>query len=366
MDQPHPLESEIRRLIAATGPMPIAQYMTLCLTHPRYGYYMTRDPFGATGDFTTAPEVSQMFGELIGLWAIGVWRQMGSPDNFRLVELGPGRGTMMRDALRAAKVMPQFRKAVVVHLIEISPSLERVQEQTLADLDVPIYWHGDLDGVPDGPLIILANEFLDALPVQQVVKQASGWHQRMIEIDRAGNLAFGLAPDPVPHFEQILPPQVRNAPIGSIYEWRADNMMFEIGRRIVRSGGAALIIDYGHAQSAVGETLQSVGAHAFTDPLSSPGMVDVTAHVDFQAAAQAAENMGARVHGLIEQREFLRRLGIEARAAALKKMAGGQKAAEIDAALARLTGDGRTGMGELFKVLAVADPKLGPLPGFDS
>ena len=365
MDQPPPLESEIRKLIAATGPMPIAQYMTLCLTHPRHGYYMTRDPFGAAGDFTTAPEVSQMFGELIGLWAIGVWRLMGSPENFRLIELGPGRGTMMRDALRAAKVLPDFRKAAVVHLIEISPSLERLQEQSLSDLDVPVYWHGKLETVPDGPAIILANEFLDALPVQQVVKQASGWHQRVIDIDEAGNFAFGLSPDPLPHFDRILPPQVRSAPIGAIYEWRADNIMLEIGRRITRFGGAALIFDYGHAQSAVGDTLQSVGAHAFADPLSSPGMVDVTAHVDFQAAAQAAENMGARAHGPVEQREFLRRLGIEARAAALKRMAHGEKAAEIDAALARLTGDGRTGMGELFKAMAVADPKLGPLPGFD-
>ena len=366
MEQPHPLESEIRRLIAATGPMPIAQYMKLCLTHPRHGYYMTRDPFGTTGDFTTAPEVSQMFGELIGLWTIGVWRLMGSPSDFRLVELGPGRGTMMRDALRAAKVLPEFRKATTVHLIEISPSLERVQEQTLSDSDTQIYWHAKLEEVPEGPLIILANEFLDALPVQQVVKQSDGWHQRVIDIDPAGNFAFGLAPDPVPHFERILPPQVRNAPVGAIYEWRADNIMFEIGGRVMRFGGAALIVDYGHAESAVGETLQSVGAHAFADPLSSPGLVDVTAHVDFQAAAQAAENMGARAHGPIEQREFLRRLGIEARAAALKKVAQGQKVAEIDAALARLTGDGRTGMGELFKAMAIADPKLGSLPGFDS
>jgi NADH dehydrogenase [ubiquinone] 1 alpha subcomplex assembly factor 7 len=366
VDRPSPLESEIRKLIAATGPMPIVQYMTLCLTHPRYGYYMTRDPFGATGDFTTAPEISQMFGELIGLWAIGIWRLMGSPPDIRLVELGPGRGTMMRDALRAAKVQPEFRKAAVVHLIEISPSLERLQEENLSDLDVPVYWHGKLEDVPEGPVIILANEFLDALPVQQVVKQASGWHQRTIEIDAAGNFAFGLAPDPLPQFERILPSQVRDAPVGAIYEWRADNIMFEIGRRIMRFGGAALIIDYGHAQSATGDTLQSVGEHAFTDPLSSPGMVDVTAHVDFQAAAQAAENMGARAHGPIEQREFLRRLGIDARAAALKKMANAEKSADIDAALARLTGDGRTGMGELFKVMAIADPKLGLPPGFDS
>ncbi len=365
MEEPNALEAEIRRMIAATGPMTIAQYMKLCLTHPRYGYYMTRDPFGASGDFTTAPEVSQMFGELIGLWAIGVWRLMDSPENFRLIELGPGRGTLMRDALRAAKVMPDFRKAAVVHLIEISPVLERAQEQSLSDTDMPIYWHGRLEEVPDGPVIILANEFLDALPIQQVVKQESGWHERVIEIDPQGDFTFGLAPNPVPHFEPILPPQVRNAPIGAIYEWRSDTVMLEIARRIRRAGGAALIIDYGHATSAVGETLQSVGAHAFADPLAAPGLADVTAHVDFQATADAAESMGCRIRGPVEQRAFLRNLGIEARATALKKMASPAKAAEIDAGLARLTGDGRTGMGELFKVLGVADPKLGPLPGFD-
>jgi NADH dehydrogenase [ubiquinone] 1 alpha subcomplex assembly factor 7 len=365
VDEPGSLEAEIRRMIAATGPMTVAQYMSLCLTHQRYGYYMTRDPFGASGDFTTAPEVSQMFGELLGLWTIGVWRLMGSPENFRLVELGPGRGTLMRDALRAAKVMPEFRKAAVVHLIEISPLLERAQEQALSDVDMPIYWHGKLEEIPDGPVIVLANEFFDALPVQQVVKQATGWHHRVIEIDAADDLNFGLAPDPVPHFDRILPPQVRNAPVGSIYEWRADTMMLEIGRRIRRSGGAALIIDYGHARSAVGDTLQSLGSHSFADPLSAPGEVDVTAHVDFQAAAEAAENMGCRTLGPIEQRAFLRNLGIEARAAALRKMASPAKAAEIDAAFARLIGEGRTGMGELFKVMAVADPKLGALPGFD-
>lgn len=359
-----PLETEIRRLIAVAGPISIAQYMSLCLTHPVHGYYTTRDPFGARGDFTTAPEVSQMFGELIGLWAAAVWRAMGAPENVRLIELGPGRGTLMRDALRAMQVMPAFRNAVVVHLVEVSPTLREAQRLLLEETGVPIFWHATLEEVPGGPCFIIANEFLDALPIYQAVKQPDGWHARVIGLDVNGNFALGMAPDVIPGFDRLLPAHIRQAATGSIYEWRPDNLALEIGRR-VRKNGAALVIDYGHAESAVGDTLQSVGAHAFSDPLSGPGMVDITAHVDFHAFGLAAESMGASVHGPITQAEFLHRLGIEARAAMLKTKASAEQAAAIDAALARLTGAGRTGMGELFKVMALADPKLTPLPAFE-
>jgi NADH dehydrogenase [ubiquinone] 1 alpha subcomplex assembly factor 7 len=360
-----PLETEIRRMIKTTGPLPVAQYMALCLTHPKHGYYVTRDPFGAKGDFTTAPEVSQMFGELLGLWAAAVWQQMGAPERFHLVELGPGRGTMMRDALRAMKVVAACHRALSVHLVEVSPVLEEAQRKTLAESGVPLAWHRTLDAVPEGPLVILANEFVDALPVHQMVRQNDGWHERMIGLDGEGNFKLGIAPDPVPHFDRVLPRQIREAPTGSIFEWRSDNLALEIGRR-ARRGGAALIVDYGHAESAVGETLQSVGEHAFADPLSGPGMVDITAHVDFQAFGLAAESMGAAIHGPVEQGAFLRRLGIEARARALKANASAAKAAEIDTALARLTEGGRTGMGEMFRVLGLADPRLGTLPGFET
>ncbi len=361
-----PLEAEIRRLISIVGPMPIAQYMAACLCHPIHGYYMTRDPFGALGDFITAPEISQMFGELLGLWAAAVWRQMGSPENIRLIELGPGRGTMMLDALRAAQVVPEFHTAIVAHLVEISPALQRVQRQTLEPIDVPMLWHQSLDEVPDGPAIILANEFFDALPVHQAVKQDDGWHERVLVIDAVGNFVLGLAPNPMPHFAQILPPQVREAPVGSIYEWRSDSLALEIGRRVVHAGGAALVIDYGHTQSEVGDTVQAVGEHAYANPLIAPGLVDLTAHVDFQSLAQAAESIGARIFGPLEQGEFLRRLGIETRAAALKASAVPAKAGEIDSAVERLTGTGARKMGVLFKVLGIADPKLGTLPGFES
>jgi SAM-dependent MidA family methyltransferase len=363
MSNPSPLENEIRRLIAVAGPMPVARYMSLCLSHPTYGYYITRDPFGAQGDFTTAPEVSQIFGELLGLWALSVWRMMDQPENVQLVELGPGRGTMMRDALRAAKVLPAFRQALSVHMVEISPTLEQLQRSSLSDVGVPVSWHRSLLDVPTGAAtIILANEYLDALPIHQMVRETDGWHERVIGLDSNGNFKLGVAPDPVPNFDRFMSEKIRNAPAGSIFEWRNDLHAYDLGRR-VSDKGAALIIDYGHVESDVGETLQSVNEHAFSDPLSAPGLADITAHVDFQSFGRAAESMGAQVQGPVTQGHFLNELGIEARAEALRKGASGEQAANITSAVARLTESGRTGMGDLFKVMAICDPKLGPLPG---
>jgi NADH dehydrogenase [ubiquinone] 1 alpha subcomplex assembly factor 7 len=360
-----PLEAEIRRRIALAGPMPVRQFMTLCLTHPQHGYYMARDPLGRGGDFITSPEISQVFGELIGLWAASVWHLMGEPENVRLVELGPGRATMLLDALRAMQVVPAFRKAIVLHLVEISPALRERQQSALDGLDVPTMWHESFEEVPDGPVIILANEYFDALPVNQAIKQINGWYERVVEIDSSDNLAFGIGNEPIPLFEQMLPPHVRDAPLGSIFEWRPDHLALALARRVVRQGGAALVIDYGHVQSGVGDTLQAVGGHAFASPLATPGEVDLTAHVDFQAMALAVERMDARVHGPVEQARFLRNLGIEKRAAALKAYASPEKGREIDAAVERLLGESRTGMGKLFKAMAFADPKLGALPGFE-
>jgi NADH dehydrogenase [ubiquinone] 1 alpha subcomplex assembly factor 7 len=358
-----PLAAEIRRLIAVAGPMPIGDYMRLCLTHPQHGYYLTHEPIGARGDFITAPEISQMFGELIGLWMTALWRKLGAPENVRVVELGPGRGTLMIDALRAVKIVKDFHTAIVLHLVEVSPMLRALQEERMAGVGVPILWHGALEEVPAGPVIIVANEFIDALPVHQAVRSADGWHQRVVEIAADGKLAIGAATDPLPHFEATLPRELRQAPIGSIYEWRPDTVALQIGRR-VRDDGGALIIDYGHARHGLGETLQAVARHAYVDPLAAPGEADLTAHVDFAALALSAEIIGGRRYGPVSQREFLLRLGIEQRAAALKVRAP-DKAPEIDAALARLTGTGPEGMGELFKVLAIADPKVGALPGFE-
>jgi SAM-dependent MidA family methyltransferase len=364
-DDRTPLEREIRRRIESAGPMPVAQYMTLCLTHPEHGYYTTRDPLGAAGDFVTAPEISQMFGELIGLWAAAAWRAMGSPANVRLVELGPGRGTLMRDALRAAKVMPDFRAALVVHMVEISPVLEQMQRQSFRAADVPISWHAAFEDVPEGPLIVIANEFFDALPVHQAVMCADGWHERVVKIDEDGKFRFSIDRDPIPLFDQFLPGNLRPAKIGEIFEWRADRLVLELSRRIVRSGGVALLIDYGHTESAIGDTLQAVSAHEFADPLAFPGLLDLTAHVDFQALARAAESMRARVHGPVEQGAFLRRLGIEQRAAALKVGASPEQAMAIQSGLVRLTSTEPTGMGKMIKALALSGLQIDALPGFE-
>jgi SAM-dependent MidA family methyltransferase len=359
-----PLETEIRRVISVAGPMSVANYMALCLTHPQHGYYVTQEAIGARGDFTTAPEISQMFGELIGIWAASVFRLMDSPPHVQLVELGPGRGTMMRDVLRATKGVPDFRKALAVHMVEASPRLEAAQRAALEDFDVPRFWHRALDEVPQAPSIILANEFVDALPVHQAVRQKDGWHERVVGLGSAGELTFGLAPDPLPHFDRLMPAALRDAPEDAVFEWRIDSLPLEIGRR-VRDSGAALIIDYGHEASAIGDTLQAVGAHGFADPLARSGSVDLTAHVDFEAFGQVAESMGAVIHGPVMQREFLHQLGIESRATALKARATPAQAADVDAAWLRLTEGGSTGMGELFKVMALADGRLGALPGFE-
>ena len=355
-----PLETELRRLIAIDGPLDVARYVALCLGHPLHGYYMARDPLGRAGDFVTAPEVSQMFGELIGLWAAATWQAMGAPAPVRLIELGPGRGTLMADALRAANIMPEFRAALTVHLVETSPRLIARQRDTLPGLDIPLAWHRDLGEVPEGPAIIIANEFFDALPVHQAVKGPDGWHVCMVGLtdDR---LAFAASPDPMPGFERVLPEALRTAPDGAIYEWRDDHVAAGLAERLARDGGAALIIDYGHTRSAAGDTLQAVRGHRFADPLAEPGLADITAHVDFAALARAAERAGARTHGPVTQSAFLHRLGIVERAERLKAGATTLQVVGIEAALDRLVG--RDAMGDLFKVLAIADPKLETLPG---
>jgi NADH dehydrogenase [ubiquinone] 1 alpha subcomplex assembly factor 7 len=359
-----PLETEIRRRIRLAGSIPVREYMELCLSHPDHGYYMTRDPFGRGGDFVTAPEVSQIFGELIGAWAASVWHSMGQPENVRLVELGPGRGTMMMDILRVTNLVPAFRAAIVLHMVEISPVLQRQQQQLIGALNIPMLWHRSFDDVPIGPAIVLANEFIDALPVNQAVKQSDGWHERTVAIGGDGNLDFGVSSGVIPLFDRLVPAQFRDAPPGTIYEWRSDSLPRAIGQRMTQQGGAALLIDYGHTESTTGDTLQAVAGHAFVNPLASPGAADLTAHVDFEAFALAAESMGAGVHGPINQTQLLRNLGIEQRALALKANAPPGKAADIDAAVDRLLGDSRTGMGRLFKAIAIAAPGLRKLPGF--
>ncbi|WP_372425352.1 class I SAM-dependent methyltransferase [Salinarimonas chemoclinalis] len=358
-----PLGAEIRELIAAQGPIPVSRYMALCLGHPRYGYYMTRDPIGLSGDFVTAPEISQMFGELVGLWAAQTWIDLGSPSPFALVELGPGRGTLMADALRAAKVAPGFLEAAAVHLVETSPVLRERQRAALASpppaLAGGVHWHARLDDVPDRPLIALANEFFDALPVRQMVRDRGAWRERLVGLDAGGALGFGLAPDADPSVSW-------EAPEGAVLEIAAAGtaVMRALAGRIVAAGGAALAIDYGHARTGFADTLQAIRRHAFADPLVDPGEADVTAHVDFAQLATAAGAAGARVFGPVTQGAFLRALGIEARARALAARASATQSEEIGAALVRLTGERDADMGVLFKALAVAHPRLTACAGF--
>src|SRR5216683_4365903 len=342
--------------------MPVWRYMELCLMHPEHGYYVSRDPLGREGDFTTAPEVSQMFGELLGLWAASVWKAIGSPPMLRLVELGPGRGTMMADALRALRVLPPLYQSLSIHLVEVNPVLREKQRVTLSGVR-NIAWHDSIDEVPEGPAIILANEYFDVLPIHQVVKRETGWHERTVEIDGNGTLVFGAAAEPIPRFEVLLPPLVRAAPVGAVFEWRPDAEIMKITTRVRDQDGAALIVDYGHLRSDAGDTFQAIAGHSFTDPLQAPGQADVTAHVDFQALAQAAEDMGARVHGPVTQGDFLQRLGIETRAVTLMAKASHEVSEDISSALKRLIGGGRGGMGVMFKVLGISDPKLTMLPG---
>ena len=353
------LLDEIKALIARDGPITVERYMALALADPDFGYYMSRDPFGASGDFTTAPEISQMFGELLGLWAAEVWSSMGSPNPVHLVEVGPGRGTLMSDALRAARIVPEFREALDVWLMETSPTLAAMQHELLLDSGVAVAWAQKLGEIPGGPAIVIANEFLDALPVRQFVRMGGQWRERMVRLDKEGNLAFDVAATPEPDIRG-------NAQNGEILEVNPSGhrFMFELGSRLVRQGGAALIVDYGHSVTGVGDTLQALRAHRHVDPLAAPGECDLTAHVDFAAMARSATATGAAVYGPIDQGDFLRAIGVDLRTKALADRADPERAEELGRTRDRLVGKGKGEMGALFKAMAVANRKLPPPPGF--
>jgi len=352
-----PLGEKLISRIRAYGPMTAAEYMEACLSDPHYGYYMRREPFGQQGDFVTAPEVSQMFGELIGIWTIVVWQAMGAPREFVLAELGPGRGTLMNDLLRVVRIMPEFTAAARVHLIETSPRLREIQENTLAKADTAINWHTRIEALPPGPIITIANEFFDALPIRQFRWSGDDWAERMIDIDGEGNLSFVLKP------VDQRPPTVP-LPDGAIVETSplAIALMNTICARISATGGALLTIDYGAEHPGHGDTLQAVRQHKFIDPLAAPGEVDLTAHVDFSGLAKTATAAGARPRPLLTQGEFLNRLGLGARVKTLAEGKDTVAREALEAAAERLSGS--KAMGELFKVLAVGAPDL-LLPAFD-
>jgi NADH dehydrogenase [ubiquinone] 1 alpha subcomplex assembly factor 7 len=345
-------------MIEAEGPLTIDRYMGLCLGHARYGYYMRQDPFGRAGDFTTAPEVSQMFGELIGVWCAAAWQAMGAPAPVRLVELGPGRGSLMADLLRAARVVPGFPEAVDVALVETSPVLRLTQQETLSRAGAAIAWHSRLDEVPPGPMLLVANEFFDALGIKQFVRTDTGWHERLVGVDESHKLTFGLAPDPLPPTR--LPDWAQAAAPGDMVEISPARHAAAraVGARLAAAGGAALIVDYGHVRSAPGDTLQAVRAHRFHDVLETPGESDLTSHVDFAALTGALEGAGAAVHGPLTQGAFLSAMGLAKRAEVLKRHAEPKVRMDIDAAMTRLAEVSQ--MGHLFKVIAATHPDLPP------
>lgn len=360
-----PLGNILARRIALSGPITVADYMAECLFHPEYGYYTTHEPFGASGDFVTAPEISQMFGELIGLWAADTWMRLGSPPSFVLAELGPGRGTMMADVLRATRIVPGFHQAAKVVLVEASPRLREKQKATLADY--PVEWRSRFEELPEDPLLLLANEFFDALPIRQLVRTPEGIAERMVGLGEDGTLVWGLRPDAEPGALSSAPlsAHLAQSAEGSMLEICPSGLAIaaEIGARLSTSGGAALFIDYGHA-GGLGDTLQALKSHSFDDPLAHPGEADITAHVDFAALASAALHAGARAFGPITQGALLERLGIESRAKRLKQNASNAQQAAIDAATTRLAGSAKGDMGELFKALALVHPVLDGVAGF--
>ena len=358
------LAERLTALIGRQGPISILEFMTLALHDPAAGYYATREPIGAGGDFVTAPEVSQMFGELIGLWLAQTWLDQGSPKRPLLVELGPGRGTLMADALRALNVVPAFRGALDVVLVEASPLLQAQQRAAFADCGVNVRWVSSFADVgSDRPIFLAANEFFDALAIRQFVKTERGWCERMVGIDESGALAFALSPVPYPAAN--LPANRDGAPRGGVYEMSpaGESIAEEIGHAIATSGGAALIIDYGYDTPGFGETLQAVRGHQFADILKNPGASDLSAHVDFHSLGDAAVRGGASVCGPMEQGPFLLSLGLAERAWRLSDRPKGgpdlitQERLRLE--VERLTSPEQ--MGTLFKALAIV-PRAAPTP----
>lgn len=357
-----PLGELIVDKVRSEGPIPISDYMELCLGQPHHGYYMTRDPLGNSGDFITAPEVSQMFGELIGLWCADTWRSMDSPNPLRLVEMGPGRGTLMSDALSAAnKVMPKFAGAAEIHLIEMSPVLRDVQRVALSHSRPK--WHETLAQVPVGKMLLVANEFFDALPIRQIERIRTGWAERVVTLDKHGELLVAVG-STLSEGEDLPAGAEANAPEGTVAEEcpMGQALASEIGRRVSQHGGAALIMDYGTRWSAPGDSLQAVKAHHSIDPFTEPGAADLTAHVDFAALARAARDSGAQVLGPVDQGKFLLSMGIETRAATLARGATPDRVRAIRTDLHRLVAPNQ--MGTLFQVMAVTHPDLDAPDGF--
>jgi NADH dehydrogenase [ubiquinone] 1 alpha subcomplex assembly factor 7 len=358
-----PLAAVLRERIARDGPISVHDYMATCVADRDAGYYLTRQPIGKDGDFITAPEISQIFGELIGVWIAAIWQAMGEPRAVTVAELGPGRGTLLADALHAWRSVPKFLDSISIALIETSPVLRYTQRETLRDSPAPLNWYQRIEDVPHGPLIVIANEFIDALPLRQFVRHGGAWHERCVTSGERGAFVFcaGEAIDP-----SALPPLLRDmeAADGAVAETRpaAAPLLSALAARAKQAPVAVLIADYGHDQSGLGETLQAVRRHRFADPLAMPGEVDLTTQVDFAALKGIAAGFGLAAYGPMPQGEFLLKLGLGARCDSLARNATDAQRAALVAGAARLA-DPRQ-MGLLFKMLVLQSSGLAPPPPF--
>jgi SAM-dependent MidA family methyltransferase len=350
------LEERLKARIRQDGPMTVADYMAACLFDPKDGYYAVRPRIGSEGDFVTAPLISQMFGELLGLWSVEVWRRLGEPERFRWVEVGPGDGTLMEDALRAVRLAPGFLQAAELVFVEPSRPLREVQARRLAGADLTPAWVADLSGVEDDlPVVLIANEVLDCLPARQFVRTEGGWAERAVGLDPEERLTFGLAPG--------APPPGLSARPGEIIEVSPAQAAFgaALGRLVGAAGGAGLLIDYGRARPEPGDTFQGLRRHAKVSPLEAPGHVDLTVWADFPSVLAAALGP-ADVTGVVPQGAFLKRLGLEARVESLVR-SNPQREPMLRRQAARLSDADQ--MGELFKAAAVFAPKRLQVPGFE-
>jgi NADH dehydrogenase [ubiquinone] 1 alpha subcomplex assembly factor 7 len=356
------IADKIVRRIRAEGPLTVAAYMAMALHDPEGGYYARRGPIGAAGDFTTAPEISQVFGELIGLWCAEFWQRIGRPDPVILAESGPGRGVLMSDLLRAAGTVPEFRRALRIWLVEASPVLRAEQERRLGQAQ-PL-WVSHVEELPDGPLLLVANEFLDALPIRQFVRGVSGWSERMVALDPEDHLVFVDGPER-PVASLLAPAGLRHCAPGTIVEIcpPALTLAGALGSRLGRQPGAALFIDYGYFPTAPGPTLRALQRHRPVSALAAPGSADLSAHVDFAAFAETAQAAGAKVYGPISQARFLTALGAGLRLAALSARVAPAHRRSLESGIRRLLAPDE--MGELFKVVALVSPDLPPPAGFD-
>jgi NADH dehydrogenase [ubiquinone] 1 alpha subcomplex assembly factor 7 len=357
------LGHKIARRIRAEGPLSVAAYMAIALYDPELGYYATRQPIGARGDFVTAPEISQIFGELVGLWCALMWEEIGRPDPVLLTELGPGSGALAADLLRAAAAAPQFRRALRLYLVEVSPRLRSAQQQRLGTNN--IVWLTRVEDLPDGPLLLVANEFLDTLPIRQLVRGRRHWSERSVALDLENRLAFADGPEN-PLLSLLVPEVLRSSSRpGAIYEIAPSALALAgtLAARLSRRWGAALFIDYGRSESATAYSLRAVSDHRLADPLSAPGQADLSADVDFAAFADATCRAGADSFGPVAQGVFLQRLGALTRLEALSARASAQQRKGLAAGLLRLLDPDQ--MGTLFKVMALTSPGLRVPPGFE-